>query len=213
MTEPFRSVPDAKRTTAKGELVVLKPFDYTPLAAEAAQRVQRSAQRIRRLAQQTLEDAIAIGQELLEVKKSLPHGQFSAWLPAEIDWTERTARRFMALAQRFGSKTDTMSVLEIDLTAAYLLTAPSVPEEASTAALQRAGNGERITVSVAGEILGSFRRKPVHRERASSAEWPARKLRGELLEALESFRRRCEPQQLAVLAQQLRDFADSLQEK
>jgi hypothetical protein len=45
------------------------------------------------------------------------------------------------------------------------------------------------------------------------AEWPMGKLRGELLEALESFRQRWEPRQFAVLARQLRDFADSLQEQ
>jgi hypothetical protein len=43
--------------------------------------------------------------------------------------------------------------------------------------------------------------------------WPAGKLRGELLEMLESFRRRWDPQQIGALAQQLKDFAESLAKK
>jgi hypothetical protein len=213
MNRPFRSAPDAKQTAAKGELVALKSFDYTVLDANVVEQVQTAAQRIRQLVQRTLKDVIAVGNNLLAVKAMLPHGSFGPWLRTEFGWTERTARNFMAVARRIGAKTEIISDLQIDPTAAYVLSAPSVPEEAIATALQRAEKGERITVSVAGEILSSFRRKPVHRERASSAEWPAGKLRGELLETLESFRRRYEPQQLAVLAQQLRDFADSLVEK
>ena len=213
MIQPFRSAPVAQQTASRRELVIPRPFDYTPLAAEVAQRVQASADRIRLLVQRTLEDIIAVGQELLAVKETMPHGQFILWLRAEFDWTERTAQRFMAVAQRFGSKNDTMSFLKIDLTAAYLLASPSVPEEASATALQRAEEGERIRTSVAREILAHFRSEPKRRERASSAEWPTRKLRGRLLEMLESFRRQWNPREFSVLARQLRDFADSLEEK
>jgi hypothetical protein len=213
MTQPFRPAPEAKQSAAKGEVVVPKPFDYTPLATKDAQRMHAAAQRIRLLVQRTLGDVIAIGQELLSVKETLPHGQFSAWLRAEFDWTLRTAQRFMAVAQRFGSKSDTMSVMRIDLTAAYMLAAPTAPQKASEAALQRAQSGERITTSIAKKILSNLRTKLEHRERGSSSEWPSGKLRGELLEMLESFRRRWSPGEVSVLARQLRDFADSLEEK
>ena len=212
MSQPFLSAPTSKQAAAQGELFILKPFDYTPLAAGVAQEVYAAAQRIHLLVQRTLEDVIAVGQELLAVKEILPHGQFSVWLRAEFDWTERTAQRFMAVAQRFGSKTDTMSVMRIDLTAAYLLAAPTAPREASATALQRAQSGERITTSVAREILSNFRSKPERREKISSVEWPTGKLRGQLLDMLESVRQKWNPQQYSVLARQLRDFADSLEE-
>lgn len=212
MTQPFYST-SAARQTAKGELVILEPIDYIPLDVDVAQRVQAAAHRIRRLVQRSLEDVIAIGQELLAVKETLPHGQFCIWLRKEFDWTLRTAQRFMAVAQRFGSKNDTMSFLKIDLTAAYMLASPSAPEEASVEALQRAKSGERITTSVAKDILGSFREMPYRRERASSAERPMGKLWGQLLEVLELIRRQWDPRQVRVLARQLRDFADSLEEE
>ncbi len=213
MTQPFRSTPHAKETATQGELVIRKSFHYAALDADIVQQVQTAAQRIRLLMQQTLEDVIALGRELLAVKATLPHGQFHVWLRAEFDWNQRSAQRFMAVAQRFGSKSDTVSIMRIDLTAAYLLAAPTVPEQASAAALQRAHNGERITASVAKEILSSYRSKPEHREKTSPVEWPAGKLRGQLLEMLESFRQRWNPRQVNSLARQLREFADSLQDK
>jgi hypothetical protein len=69
--------------------------------------------------------------------------------------------------------------------------------------------GERITTR---EILGTLRKQPVPRT-ARPPELPTGRLRGPLLEALESFRRRWAPQELALLARQLRDFADSLEER
>lgn len=207
------SHPAPQTTSASPHAPNIRPaFDYTPLATEVAQRVQTAAQRIHLLVQRTLEDVLAVGQELLAVKETLPHGQFSVWLRAEFDWTQRTAERFMAVAQRFGSKIDTMSILRIDPTAAYLLAAPSVPPEASEIALERAQNGERITVSVAKGILGALENKPVHRVRKSPA-LPDNKLLGQLLESLESFRERWSPRQYPVLARQLREFADSLEEE
>jgi hypothetical protein len=212
MTQPFRSTPPAEEAAAQREIVLLNPFDYTPLAAETAQQVQAAAQRIRQLVQRTLEDLIAVGNSLLAVKQTLPYGSFGPWLRAEFGWTERTARNFMTVAQRFGPKTEIISDLQIEPTAAYLLAAPSVPEEASVAALRRAENGERITISVAKEILGSFRRKPRRRERTTPVEWSTEKLLGQVLELLESLRQRWGSRRLAVLARQLRDFADSLEE-
>lgn len=125
MNRPFRSPSAAKQSAAQGRVAIQNPFDYTPLATEVAQQVQTASQRIRVLMQRTLADAIAVGQELLAVKESLPHGQFGIWLRAEFDWTQRTAGRFMAVAQRFGNQMDTMSILKFDLT-----TALPVPDEA-----------------------------------------------------------------------------------
>ena len=211
MVRLHQSSPQAN-TDPRQELILEGRFDYTPLAADVAMRVQTAAQRIRLLVQRTMEDILATGQELLAVKEALPHGQFRVWLHAEFDWNQRTAERFMAVAQRFGSKIDTMSIIKIDPTAAYLLAAPSAPLAASEIALERAENGERITVSVAKGILGTLGKKPVRRGDKSPA-LPDSKLLGHLLETLESLRRCWHPRLHTVLARQLRDFADSLEEK
>ncbi len=146
------------------------------------------------------------------MKEALPHGGFGPWLRAEFGWTERTARNFMIVAERFGPKTEIISDLCIDPTAAYLLAAPSAPEEASVFAVKRAQNGERITVAAAKQILDSLRKQRRRPRRTVSPELPSPKLLGELLETLESFRRRWDPRHIAVLARQMRDFADSLEE-
>lgn len=79
------------------------------------------------------------------------HGYFGEWLKAEFDWTERTARRFMAVADSF--KSDKLSDLDIAPSALYLLSAPSTPEEVREEALDRAEAGEPITHAIAKEIV------------------------------------------------------------
>jgi len=209
MIRQFRSAREMEQPS-QGEQTMQEAFDYTPLTSDIAEQVQTVAQRIRQMVKRTLEDLLAVGGDLLAVKAALPHGRFGPWLRAEFGWTERTARLFMTVAQRFGPKTEPLFDLRIDPTAAYLLAAPSAPEEASAAAVQRAESGEHITVSVAREILGKLGKKPGRRTRSLS-QLPDGKLLGQLLEALESYRQRWDPRQVSVLAQQLREFADSLE--
>ncbi len=212
MTQPFRSVPTAKVVAAQGELLVQKPFDYAALDAGTARQVRVTAQRIRQRVRQTLEVLIAIGMDLIAVKQVLPHGCFLSWLRTEFGWAERTARNFMIVAQRFGAKSAIIADLTIDPTAAYLLARPSVPEEAVTVAVRRAEKGERVTVAVAREILSKVQKMPHQHHERSTAALPARKLLGQLLESLESFRQHWNPRQVSVLARELREFADSLEE-
>jgi hypothetical protein len=65
----------------------------------------------------------------------------------------------MAVAERFGAKTETISELKIEPTATYLLAAPSAPDEARQAAVQPAESGEGITTGVTKEILAKLRQK------------------------------------------------------
>jgi hypothetical protein len=90
---------------------------------------------------------VKVGQGLLAVKEALPHGQFLPWLPAEFGWVERTAYNFMSVAQRF--ELATIANLPIQPTAAYLLAAPSVPDEARQVAVEKAEAGEEINTAVA----------------------------------------------------------------
>ena|SRR5579884_1493981 len=212
MTQPFRCTPTAKVVAVQGELLEEKPFDYAALDADTARQVQVTAQRIRQQVRQTLEVVIAVGKDLIAVKQVLPRGSFGPWLRTEFGWAERTARNFMIVAQRFGAKSAIIADLPIDPTAAYLLAAVSVPEEAVTTALRRAQRGERVTVAVAKEILSKVRKMSDRHSARPPVVLPATKLLGQLLESLESFRRRWNPRQVSVLARELREFADSLEE-
>jgi hypothetical protein len=190
----------------KGELILAeKPFDYSPLEEETAEKVRASADRIRQAVKRTIEDIIEVGTELLSVKEALSHGQFIPWVRAEFGWTERTAQNFMAVAERFG-KNETISQM-IEPTAAYLLAAPSAPDEAREAAIKRAESGERITARVAKKILAEERKKPTRRRTRVSAE----KLRERLESVLTRLRDQWNQKELPDLAQRLREFADSLE--
>ncbi len=192
---------------AKGELVV--GFNYGVLEGKTADKLRSTAERIREKVKKTLEDIIEVGNDLLAVKEAVPHGQFGPWLAAEFGWTERTARNFMAVAERFGPKTEMISDLTIQPTAAYLLAAPSAPDEAREAAIERAEAGEQITTDIAKEILAKLRKKT----RRKGKPIPTDKLGVRLVRALERYRERWNQDDLAELARRLREFADSLEKR
>jgi hypothetical protein len=195
----------AGRTHAE---LVVGGFDYAPLEPHKAKQLQESASRIRAQVKKTLEDIIVVGQELTAVRQNLPHGQFIPWLKAEFGWTERTAQNFMAVAQAFGSKNEIIADLIIQPTAAYLLSAPSVPEEARLAAVQRAQAGERITTFVAKDIVAQSRKHERSRQLKSVApEILARRLR----QVLQTYKARCRPKHWPDLARLLREFAEGLE--
>jgi hypothetical protein len=187
----------------KGELVVVG-FNYGLLDTKVADKVRSSADRIREKVRKALGGLIEIGKDLQTVKEALPHGQFTPWLKAEFGWSERTAQNFMSVAERFGPKTEIIADLTIQPTAAYLLAAPSVPDEARVKAIERAQAGEQITTALARKILAESRK-------TKKKALPADKLGGRLARVLERYRDRWAPGALSELARQLRTFADTLE--
>lgn len=57
--------------------------------------------KIKILTAQTAENIIEIGKTLLEVKETLPYGEFQSWLETDINYSKRTAYNFMKVAQEF----------------------------------------------------------------------------------------------------------------
>jgi hypothetical protein len=93
--------------------------------------------------------------------------------------------------------------LPIQPTAAYLLAAPSVPDEARQDALERAEAGEEITTAVAREIVTGARRA---RKKPADPD----KLSAQLDRTLERYLVRWPDEKLPDLARQLREFADEV---
>src|ERR1700730_8676906 len=143
---------------SRGDLVVIG-FNYDLVEPKVADKLRSMADRIRQKVKKSLENIIEIGNDLTAVKEELPHGEFGPWLKAEFGWGERMAQNFMSVAERFGTKTEIIADLTIEPTAAYLLAAPSVPDEARQMAVERAEAGEQITTSVAKEIVAETRKK------------------------------------------------------
>lgn len=60
----------------------------------------------------TLEKAIEAGEILTEVKESLPHGEFTAWVKKEMSFTIRTAQNYMKVyVNRERLKSESVSFL------------------------------------------------------------------------------------------------------
>jgi hypothetical protein len=164
-----------------------------------------AADRIPERVKNTVEDIIEVGNDLLDVKEALPHGQFLPWLKAGFGWSERSAQNFMSVAEKF--KSAKIADLPIQPSAAYFLAAPSVPDEARQVAVEKAEAGEEITFAAAREIVAEARKKKRPRRQKPV---PADKLAGRLVNVLERYRDRWDPKEFAELARQLREFADSL---
>lgn len=192
---------------AKPKIEVIDPrFNYDTLETKVAEKVRSSADRIREKVKKTLESIVEVGTELLAVKEALAHGQFRPWLKAEFGWGERMARNFMSVAEQFG-KSAKFADLPIQPSAAYMLAAPAVPDEARKVAIEKAEAGEEITFSTAKEIVAEAKKK---RRLKRQKILPTDKLRLRLGAVLEKYKKRWDSKELVELARQLREFADSL---
>jgi hypothetical protein len=190
--------------STKTELIESRPtFEYAVLPPEVAEDLRCVARNIRRRVKRAVADIVEIGLDLLAVKDRLPHGQFTPWLQTEFGWSERQARNFMNVADWLRPKTAILADLPIQPTAAYLLAAPSVPDEARQEAVERAEAGEEINTAVAREIVADARKA---RKRSPDAD----RLSAQLDRALERYLVRWPDEKLPELARQLREFADEV---
>lgn len=188
----------------KGGMVVVG-FNYDLLEAGTAEDARSAASRIRERVKKTVEDIMEIGNDLLAVKGILEHGQFGAWLKGEFGWSERMAQNFMSVAERF--KSAKIADLPIQPSAAYFLAAPSVPDEARQAALEKAAAGEEINVKAAKAIVAEAKKKRRPKKRKAAT---TEKLTERLGKVLERYREQWNGKELAELARQLREFADTI---
>ena len=105
---------------------VEKTFDYDVLDPQTRAFVLQKTMETHGLLKRTAEHIVQIGQNLLSIKASLGHGYFEAWLQAEFAMSERQARRFIRVAERFADKTDILSVFPISVL--YELASPSTSD-------------------------------------------------------------------------------------
>ena len=132
-------------------------FDYSLLDETTRGIVRQQTDALHAVAQRTAHGIIEIGQRLNAVKAQVGHGHFGPWLRAEFGWSQDTAGRFMAVAQKFGH---IPHGAEFAPKALYLLAAPDAPAAARAEALDRAGAGERVDVAAAEAIIQAHRPTP-----------------------------------------------------
>lgn len=139
-----------KRDTGlqQGEL-----FDYSAFDQETQIMLRMRASEITTLGKRMTQDAVEIGGKLAEVKDRIGNNErFVDWLERELKWSERSAYNFIAVYQKFHG--EDLALPNIAASALYLLAAPSTPPEAVEAAKEMARSGEKVTHTVAKEIVG-----------------------------------------------------------
>lgn len=75
-------------------LMVFDDLDVESLAVIA----NAAAEEVESSARKTVEHAERCGRALLAVKEKLPHGQFSAWLGSNFDYSHSLANKYMTIA-------------------------------------------------------------------------------------------------------------------
>ena len=131
-------------------------FDYNDLGADVRPSVLGIAQNLRKLIARRSKDLLAMGSDLRLAKQLVGHGRFANWLRSEFGWSERTAERYMRAFEVFGSKNDTVSVLEP--TVIYALSARSTPSAVREAVLNRVAAGSPPALNEIRTAVASARR-------------------------------------------------------
>lgn len=108
-----------------------------------------ATERIKLRLRRTAEDIIAIGQDLISIKKSLPHGEFLPWIEREFEMKERTARNFISVAERFPKSA---IIADFKPSVLYELAAPSTPPEVVQQVTAKVEQGETVTVAQVKEL-------------------------------------------------------------
>jgi hypothetical protein len=127
-----------KAKSAKSQSPEITGFNYSLLPDRVAETVRKATVAIKLNIAST---AIKTGDLLITVKEQLDHGQFSAWLRAELHLTPRTAERCIRAAL-LAAKNDIVSGLKA--TALYALAAPSTPESVQAAVIAKLENGDHV---------------------------------------------------------------------
>jgi hypothetical protein len=165
--------------------------------------VQEATTRIKARMTRAAADIIEIGQDLITVKKALSHGCFLSWISTEFSMSDQTARRFMHVAEAFGDKINT--VLDLSPTVLYELAAPSTPATIRAEAIERAAQGEPVSLTYVRE-----RKQEAKECRLVAGDGPIPTIASaDLSKTLEAARREFRGK-LASLSDQLKDAVECI---
>ena len=73
------------------------------LASTRPRTIEAVTEEILDIKQRVTEDFMELGQRLCEAKELLPHGEWLPWLEQRVQFSERTAQKFMQLAREYES--------------------------------------------------------------------------------------------------------------
>jgi hypothetical protein len=86
---------------------------------------------------------VEIGRHLLEAKQRVGHGHYLAWIEREFQWGERTAQRYVMVAEEFSNTT---RVSDLSFRGLLLLAGDSTPPEVRDEVIERAGEARGLSL-------------------------------------------------------------------
>lgn len=177
-----------------------QPFEYSRLPASLQREVQEQAEAVRGLLAMTARNVVQIGIRLQFVRDRIGRENFQPWLRTEFQWSQSVASNYMRAAKTF-SETDCID--QFQPSALYLLSRKRCPPAALKEALTRAKHGERITKTLANDLVtvSTVNVRPRHR----TAERVRRYVKNALGDLL--------PAQVEELAAELTRLADELRQR
>jgi hypothetical protein len=111
MAHNVTSITNVSTPVATRPQPLIAGFDYTKMDPSTADFLRGAATVIRSCQESWAREVMRIGTYLDGAKVRLPHGQFTDWLNAEFDMSERTAENYMSVARKFASKSELISDL------------------------------------------------------------------------------------------------------
>jgi hypothetical protein len=147
-------------------------LDFGSLSPENAQIVRQCGERIHIEKKKTTDSAIAIGRELIVVKKTLPHGAFQAWVESECGFSMRSAQIYMRVA-RLAAKNANVALLPLNT--AYRMGGRRISRWMLNAAAERVADGEEMTEAAVERLYKIFTRRARRKSRGLNQNADIRK--------------------------------------
>jgi hypothetical protein len=113
---------------------------------------------IRALGKRMISDVLEIARRLKDAKRLAGHGGWLPWLDREFGWSEDTAERFMSL-NRLQGQIPQIAEYDLPVSGLYMLAAPNTPDEARDAVIERAQNGEALSLKDVQRMIQEARDK------------------------------------------------------
>ena len=135
-------------TTLYKTETVSDSFDYSSL--ENGDRIQSAAAEIKSLVKKTAAYIWETGKLLSEIRELVPKKKWGAWLSAEFNWSERTARNYLSVFEAF--KDSDIVDFNGSVRALYLLSSPDTPELVREKAIKASRNGKNVTPTVVEQL-------------------------------------------------------------
>lgn len=160
----------------EGEAMLSKKAESTP-SSPSSRPLSAITEEIQFYKAQAGQCIVEIGKRLLEAKEQLPHGQWEAWLEKSVEFTPRTAQRFMKIASEYDSKTTPVSFLPYTKLLALLQLPPEEREEFIAEPHTVNGREKTVDEMTKRELQAAIREKNEAVKARKEAEWELSKER------------------------------------